>query len=217
MNQRNLEKGSMNVLLIPLILVTILFFAAAGFATWAFSERQDYKNNSDQKAKKAADIAARQTSSEKDNEFLEREKEPLKKFEGPAELGSVQLNYPKTWSGYVTIAEGSSEFVFNPNVVQAAENAVYALRISVVQDSYENSVREFDGVVEEGKAKSQVYKLPKMKDVTGVRINGEIGEGKQGSIVILPLRDKTLKIAVESQNYIKDFDKIILPNFSFKP
>ena len=43
------QRGAINALLIPLILVIVFFLGAAGFGYWAFSERQDYKNNSDAK------------------------------------------------------------------------------------------------------------------------------------------------------------------------
>jgi len=33
----------------------------------------------------------------------------------------------------------------------------------------------------------------------------------------LPLREKTIKIAAESDSFVPDLNKIILPNFSFNP
>ena len=50
--------------------------------------------------------------------------------------------------------------------------------------------------------------------VLGARIDGEITTKRTGSVVLLPLRDKTLKIWTESNAYTADFDEI-LTNLSF--
>jgi len=40
----------------------------------------------------------------------------------------------------------------------------------------------------------------------------------QGSMVLVPLRDKTLKIWTEAdETYLKDFNENILPNYTFEP
>jgi len=36
-------------------------------------------------------------------------------------------------------------------------------------------------------------------------------------MILLPLRDKTLKISTESQQFVGDFDNIILANLKFVP
>lgn len=212
------QVGAMNVLLLPLIFSIVFFLGTAGFAVWAFSERQDYKYNSDQKAAEAAEIASKKTASEKDNEFVEREKEPLVEYKGPADLGGISFKYPKTWSGYVT-AEEEGEFIFHPNVVTGGDTTtkVYALRVNVVSSAYADVLNEFDAQVQEGRAKAKAFTLPKMKDQVGLRIDGELEEGKQGSMIILPLRDKTIKLSTESQDFRGDFDKYIVPSFIYNP
>ena len=60
------EWGSMNTLLIPLILAVVFFFGALGFGVWAYMERSDYKLNSDQKAAAAVKVAEDKLSTKKD-------------------------------------------------------------------------------------------------------------------------------------------------------
>ena len=55
------QRGALNGLLIPLILVVVLFLGAAGFGFWAFSSREDYKNNSDAKVAVAVTAAEKRT------------------------------------------------------------------------------------------------------------------------------------------------------------
>ena len=95
------EHGSINILLIPLILLALFFIGAVGFGYWAYGQRQDYKDHSDQKANIAVDAAVKAEDIKKDAQFAEDAKKPLKTYQGPEAFGGIQLSYPKTWSGYV--------------------------------------------------------------------------------------------------------------------
>ena len=218
MKQLN-QRGVLNELLIPLVLVVVLLLGAAGFGAWAYMSRQDYKDNSDQKSAAAVAVAEQLTSTKKDNEFLEKEKLPLRQYAGPAAFGSLSVMYPKTWSVYVNEkATGSTPLdgYFQPNFVPATDsNSSYALRVQLVDTDYAAVLRTYDSNVKLGKLKATPYSPAKVPSVTGVRLDGEIAPKKQGAIVIVQVRDKTLKIWTESMDFVKDFDASILPNYSF--
>lgn len=216
------QAGHINTLLIPLIACILLLLGAIGFGAWAFSGRQDFKNNVDQKITTAVDVAVEQTKSEDEARFAEEEKYPLKPYAGPSQFGSVRLEYPKTWSGYVINQDSGStpvSWYLHPNVVPSVNERTnaFALRVEVVSTPYDRSLESFDSAVENGKAAVKPYKLPKVQDVIGARVDGEISGELQGSMVLLPLRNMTLKIWTESSRFQDDFDKIILPNVSFSP
>jgi hypothetical protein len=220
LNLKNSEKGQLNALVIPIVLLVVAVLGLGGFGIWAFVERQDYKDNSDAKAAAASSKATQAQKKELDAAFLEKEKEPLKVYKGSAEYGSVEVKYPKTWAAYVDERGGAGEFPLNaffyPNYVPSRESAAkYTLRVQVTNESYPVEVRKYQGAVQEGRAKSTAYRLPKVEGALGVRIDGDIGEGKQGSLIILPVRDKALRISTESKDFLKDFDTIILPNITF--
>jgi hypothetical protein len=211
------ESGALNVLLIPLILASLMFFTTLGFALWAYSERTDYKNNSDQKADKAVSIAVQRTKTEKDNEFLEREKQPLRDYIGPISLGSFTMKYPKTWSAYSSEEESKTTMIFHPLVVPSGQNSVYALKVEVIDGAFDSEAGNYDNDAKSGIVKVAPFKLPKMPSILGIRVDGQIETEKRGSVVLLPLRDKTLKITTESEDFLRDFNSIILPNFAFQP
>ena len=98
MDTRN-EVGAINALLLPLILAVLVLFGAIGFGAWAFSSRQDYKNNVEAKIAAAVADAKVVEGKRKDAVFAEESKNPLKAYNGPSAYGSVTINYPKTWSG----------------------------------------------------------------------------------------------------------------------
>ncbi len=215
------QEGSINVLLIPLILAVVFFFAALGFALWAYAGRQDYKNNVDQKIATAVEVAEQETATEKDNEFIQREKQPLKEYQSPSSAGTLSIKYPKTWSAYVDQRDNGSLAVdgyFQPNFVPGVETgANYALRVQVTNSSYADELRSFDGRVKQGAAQAAPYKPVNVDNVIGTQITGDLGENKTGTLVLLPLRDKTIKLWTEGDQFRSDFFDNILANFKFTP
>lgn len=215
------QRGMINALLIPLILVTLLLFAVGGFALWSFNSRQEYKNETDKIVATQVEIAKKETATEKDNEFTEKEKQPLKNYQGPSSLGSVLVKYPKTWSGYVDDTGKSSaplDGYFHPTTVPGVQSGTaYALRVQVVDKSFSDEVRTYDSQVKAGRARASSYSNKNIPGVVGMKIEGEIASKQQGIVILMPLRDKTVKIYTESDQFYNDFNNNILPNFSFTP
>ncbi len=215
------QNGQINILLIPLILISLFFVGAIGFGVYAFQGKQDYKNNVDAKVSVAVDKAV-QAEDVKDNaQFAENYKKPLLTYHGPDAYGSVVLQYPRTWSGYVNETVGNNDLdgYFAPGVVPdiAGTSSAFALRIQVVNTSYSNSLLAFSGQVQSHKVTITPYSLPKVPDVVGSRVDGAVEPTKTGSMILLPLRDKTLKVWTNSSDFVPDFNNTILPNLTFSP
>lgn len=211
-------------MLIAFIAVVLLLLVSVGFGAWAFISRQDYKDNVETKIAAAVGIAQKQTATAKDNEFLEKEKLPLKYYKGPGTYGSVQISYPKTWSAFVTELSTSGgtpvEGYFHPNFVPSISQQTgtgFALRVQVVSTAYDQVLRQFENNAKTGKVKITAYSASKVPGTVGARVDGEIVSGKQGSMVLFPIRDKTLKVWTEATQFVGDFDSNILPNLSFVP
>lgn len=208
-------------LIISLTLAVIFLLGAIGFGFWAYTNMQDYKDNSDQKVAAAVDVAVKEESAKKDAEFVEAEKKPNKTYTGPATFGSVNFSYPKTWSAFVTENNGSPNIdgYFHPNIVPGLQSGTgFALRVQVLESSYSGEVTKWQGQVKSGKVKVSAYKAPRMQAVTGTRVEGEIQNKLQGILVLLPLRDKTIAISTLSKDqFATDFDNIVLASFTFEP
>lgn len=216
------HEGGISALATPLILSVLLLIGAAVFGGWAYSKMLDYKNNTDAKIATAVQLAKQQEDTVKDAAFAQAEKSPLKTYAGPATYGSVAVTYPKTWSAYVADDTNSSPYVdgyFSPGVVPDThgQNSSFALRVQVVQQSYNNTLASFMGFVQSGTAKVAPYHMPKVPSVIGARVDGKLDNAKSGSMVILPLRNMTLKVWTETPTAQSDFNNIILPNFTFAP
>lgn len=209
------------LLLIGMIVAVVLFLAAAGFGFWAFGERNDFKNNVDKKANVIANEAVKVSNAKKDAELVEKEKNPLKKYQGPPAFGSLDISYPKTWSAYVIQDDKSSVPVdgyLHPDYVPGVlSGTAYALRFRVTSQAYAQELKQFDGKSKSGKVKITAYVPKNVAGVNGSRIEGEINTGQKDYMIMVPLRDKTLKIWTETPSFLNDFDKIILENLKFVP
>ncbi len=224
MKRGRLQRGEMNALLVPLVLAAVLLVGAIVFGAWSFNSREDYRLNVEKKIGAAVKVAKQEESIAKDKEHAEADKSPLKSYEGPEAYGSVRVMYPKTWSGYVVDGSTSNkalEGYFHPNIVPGVDdkNAAYALRVEVADQTYSKVVSGMNSLITAKKATAAVFSFSKVPDVVGTRFDGSIISGKpiSGAMIVIPLRDKTLKIWTESPQYLADFNTYILPNVTFSP
>jgi hypothetical protein len=216
------QRGTISVAVIVAVTMTLLFIGTAAFAFWAFGGMQDYKNNADEKIEAAVEVAQKETSTKKDNEFAEASKSPVKSYQGSATYGSVAFTYPKTYSAYVIEKDNASAPIdgyFHPNIVPSIDgtSASFALRLNVVNKSYEQELKSYDSLVKAGKVKVTAFRAAKVPQALGVRIDGQIESKKTGSRILLPLRDKTIEIWTESDQYKADFDTYVVPSISYTP
>ena len=211
------QTGAVSGVLVGLIVTVVLLLGAVIFGAWAFAGQQDYKNNVDQTVATAVEVAEKNLSTQKDNEFLEKEKSPYKTYEGSQLFGSIKFKYPKTWSGVVTTTDRGISILMNPGLVSGDDNATQALSVSVEARSYEDYLRQYDSQLESNELRASAFRLVKVPSVLGTRLDGQIRDGVNGALIALPLRDKTIVIVTESQQYVGDLDNIILPDFVFSP
>lgn len=218
MHKRLDQRGGLDPLLIPLLICLLLVFGLTGFGIWSYTQFTDQRDNVNAKINAAVKVATDSQRAELDKQFLEREKEPLKTYQGPRALGAVTIEYPKTWAAYVKEDPAGSpniEGYFHPSYVRDTDSKTAdALRVTLVSSSYSDEIQEYEGLVEEGKVK---IKATKLAGITGIRIDGELEEGMQGSMVVVPLRDKTLRLWTESPEFRADFDNIILRRLKLTP
>jgi hypothetical protein len=210
------------------VLLSILLIGTGSFAYWAFSGRQDYKNNSDKKVAAAVSSAEKAQAAKLNELFAQESKNPNKAYVGPSAFGSITFNYPKTWSAYVDESNQNQPIngYFSPDKVPGVSTgSAFALRVELVTGNYTQIVHQFDSQVKLGKIKAAAYVPPKVNGVAsvqpGTRFDGQLVQtaaGPQtGSMVVIPVRDKVLKIYTLSNSYLADFNNIVLPSLTFIP
>jgi len=218
---------------VSLLLTIVMLIGAIGFGAWSFSSRQDYKNNTDAKVATAVTLAKQQEDSAKDKIFAEESKSPLTTYAGPEAYGSIVLKYPKTWSSYIIDTSSGDSNSGNPinayfhsgSVPSVDNNAsIFSLRLQVLSQSYSQTLNSISSSSSSSSSPPVVkpYALPKVPKTVGVEVTGTLpvsgGNGqKTGIMVILPLRSQTLELWTEGNQYQADFNKYVLPNFTFSP
>ena len=217
------QRGAVDPLLPALIAMIVFFLGAAGFGIWAFMSRSHYKNDTDKIVASAVTKAEEKTSAAAAAHFAEEEKKPYDLYIGPAAFGNITVNYPKTWSAYSIETQGSGgspvSAYFHPNYVPniAAQSNSFALRVELVRTPYDSVMTSFRSALQQKKLTVAPYVLPKVPTIVGSRIDGQLTNVKQGTMIVLPLRDMTLKIWTESNDFKADLETHILPNLSFQP
>ena len=217
------QRGSANPLLIATVLLAVLLVVAAGGFIWAYMSMTDWRDNTQAKIDSAVDAAKDQQQKDDQAHFEEEEKKPNRSYQGPSDMGSVRFNYPKTWSGYIAKSNDSGlEVYFNPLMVSTVNPDVtpYALRIEVSNDNYADVLDDYQGLVEDGVATASTIIIGKTDDFSGyegVRVDGQLTDTINGSVVIFKVRDKTLRLYVDSQDYMNDFNNTVLTSLKFEP
>lgn len=207
--------------LIPFILSIVFAVTFIGLFIWAFMGMQDFKNNVTPKIDAAVKVAVQNESSRKDNEFLEKEKSPVRTFTGPDTFGAVTFSYPKTWSAYVINNEKASaplDGYLHPDVVPDVNGkTAYALRVRVLDKQYNEHMKSFEGKTKQGKITARAFAPKNQPKIIGTRLDGEVNVGQKVHMIVLPLRDKTIEISTESDQFLADFEKIVLESLNFTP
>lgn len=221
MKKLNQQGDSAAFVIATIVSVMLLFFTTV-FAIWAYMGRQDYKNNVDQKI----DVAVNEALSDQEvllrAEFAEESKSPYKTFVTDDSLGAFSVTYPKTWDVYVVESGQSNTPVqayFSPDFVPGvSSDASYSLRVDVVDDTIDKVFETYSGQIGRGAVTVSTYRPANVPNAqAGYRLDGEVAQNRQGSLVLIPVRDKTVKVSTEQQDYIQDFNNIILAQISYNP
>jgi hypothetical protein len=221
------SRGELDALLIPLILAIVLLIGAASFGYWAYSQMQNYKNNTEQISAAAVQNANQQLTKQLQAQFNEQAKSPFKVYNGPGTYGSLHIVYPKTWSAYISENAANTgtpvDGYFYPDVVPYTgtdnnnASANFALRTQILGQTYSAVLQTFQSQVQQGQVTVRPFKLAKVPSVVGVEVTGQIQQNKTGTLIVLPVRNQTLEVWTEGDQFTKDFTGIILPNMSFSP
>lgn len=208
--KRRYETGAANVWLIMTIILTITTIAAAGFLIWALINYFDQKDNVDSKVAVAVAEAEKVQADKLEAEFLERDKQPNRKFVGPDDYGRLSFDYPKTWSVFVeedASKGGSFQAYLNPvSVPPISQSTQLGLRVTIETRAYESVIQSYQSRVRSGDLTSSTASAD---GETGTRLEGAFTKDIRGTAVIFKIRDKTVTLRTDADTFKGDFDAII--------
>lgn len=209
-NTRKFEQGITTGTVVAFVLMGLAVVIFAGLAVWSFMQYNEQKTNVDGKIAQAVATAERDQAAKDEAKFIEREKEPNLEFVGPSDYGSLSFMYPKTWSVYVAssaVDGGDYEAYLNPRGVPPVDDQTrFALRVNILEQSYSDSLGDYEEAVSSGDLKSSVVKFG---DETGTRLDGKISDDIRGALVLFKIRDKTAVLQTDADTFKEDFNKIV--------
>jgi len=206
------QKGVINPLVIPLVLSVIAVIGLGVMSFIYYGNYIDQRDNVDKKVASAVEEAEFNQKKKLEAEFIQREKIPNDSYTTPSIYGSVKLTYPKTWSSFVTDSGSTLDYYAHPAYVPA-KGVNYALRMNIASKDFASEVKSLEQKVKRGDLKAVSITVA---GVTGTRLDGILKKDQVGTIVLFPLRDKTLRIWTENPDYAADFENV-LKLLSFSP
>ena len=210
------NRGYVNPMVIPLIMSVILVLVL-GFTTFKYyNDYTKQKTEVDAITAKAVSEAEAALTERLNVQHQEELKNPLETYTASSEANAIAVTYPRTWSSHV-VTKSTGNLVldgyFHPGTVPDTKgDDKFALRMTLERADYAKEVEDYQRDVEKGDIKAQAITVNKVK---GIRLTGILDRDTNGVMVILPVRDKVLKIWTEANVYADDFNKIIIKNLSF--
>ena len=204
---------------IVIILLSLLSITFIGLFIWMTMQYSTARSEVDSEIAEAVALArAEEEANQK--EIYDREKKfPYQTFSGPADYGQLTFLYPKTWSVYVAAdaaSGGNFNAYFNPRQVDAVgKDTINALRVSIMNKSYEEIVKQYQKDVDKKDSTLSVQSVTIGDEEAGTsvvanRYTGTIpSTDLEGIIVICKIRDKTVIMQTDSLLFQEDFDNLL--------
>ena len=205
------ERGSVNGWMVGTIGCLILFLIAGSLAIWAYMQYSHEKSNVDSKV--AIEVAkGKSEQAESDQKkFSEEAKNPRIEFVGPSEYGRVSFMYPRTWSVYIEndgSNRGDYQAYLNPVAVPSASNKAsrFALRLEIINKNLDTVLNDYQSRLKKGELTSSSTEF---NGICATRIDGTFEKELRGSVVLMKVRDKTIRFSTDADTFKPDFQTIL--------
>lgn len=172
-------------------------------------------NNANQiKANELAEALQQQDKELKNNFQLERERTTTK-YVAEDVFGAFEFSYPKVWFTNMQRRESDPQlrFLADPNLIVMRDETgpETALRVMISDSNYEEESKKTEDEIKARDYSVQTEEVT-LSGLKGKKYTGKMKEGssKVQSIVILPLRDKSLHIGTDDFDQFRtQFEQII--------
>lgn len=210
--RRQLENGAINGSVFAIIALGILVLVFGSFSVWAYVNYLDQKQDVDSKVQEAVAKAVLAENKKSEAAIDKYKNETTTLFVGPSDYGRLTFSYPKFWSAYqaTDVSQGGGatyEAYLNPVLVPpVGDTTKFALRITIEQKTFDQSVAEYKEQIEGGELKSSAYSDGVH---TGTKLEGNFNEDIYGTAVLIKMRDRTLTLRTDGEVFKDTFATIL--------
>lgn len=206
------QRGEVNLLVVACAVLAVFVLIFAGlFISSYLKEKNTAKNVSAKVAVgyKAGQEAGAKTQKEADIAAAKAiAQNPYRAYVAPTAFGEFTIKFPKSWSS--SVAENLSastqvDLIASPEFIKILpdNSANYALRAGLINSTYANARLSYDQRVKSKKLKATSVKV---SGIDGTRYEGEFKEKKNGIVILVPVRDKTIFFSTENTKYQPEFE-----------
>ena len=209
--RKNFEQGSVDGWMIGTIGCLVLFLIAGALAIWAFMAYTQEKSDVSGKIQLAEAKARSDQSEVERKKFAEEAKNPRIEFVGPSEYGRVSFMHPKTWSVYVP-QDGNDRSgfraYFHPQIVPSvnSKDSRFALRVEVLNSDYDKVISQYNSLLKKGDVVSSSVEY---NGNSATRLDGAFSKELRGSVVLMKVRDKTIRFSTDADTFKPDFQAVL--------
>lgn len=195
---------------IVLVIVSLIAVVFIGLFIWKYLEWDSVKTDVDGQIDAAVALAVSENTTRLENEFLEREKYPYKTFSGPADYGSLNFEFPKTWNTYIAqdaTNGGNFEAYLNPGEVQpVSTQTINALRVQILNQSFESVAQNYEYLTSAGQLAITTRNVG--SSVANV-YTGTLPNNIRGIATIFKVRDKTILLQTDAELFAEEYYKLL--------
>lgn len=209
------QSGAVNGWMIGTIAAVVLFLIAGSLAIYMYVLYNNQKTDVDGKIDIAVAKATSEQSEIERKRYNEEAKNPRVEFVSPSEYGRVSFMYPKNWSVFVQ-DDGSDrkdyKAFLHPGVVPPTEtrgrNSVnrFALRLEVLNTNFDRVLEEYSKRLEDGDIRSSSVEY---NGNSATRLDGLFDDEIRGSVVLMRVRDKTIRLSTDADTFKPDFADVL--------
>jgi len=215
------NNGGIGIIL-AIVITSLVAVGAIVFGIETYQSEQKYKNDDNQLIAAAVQSEQKIVIAKEQQKFNVEQQNPFKTYSGPAEYGSVRINYPKDWSAYVDLTNSSNDPInayFNPNYVPATgtTNALYALRLEVLSSTYSTNLAQYTSNEQQVPVNIAPYQDKNVPQDVGTILKGDLFGSTPSVMVMLPLRTNTIEVWSNNPAYFNTFINQIMPTLKFNP
>lgn len=206
------DLGEVNILLLSTLMLGLSTIIFAVLAVISFGTQQSATSTLN--SAKSASYKQGQSDQQKTDQkaTLVAGEQPFRDYRAPDFYGNFDLKFPKNWNAYV-IEDQSSEvqvnLTLNPDAVkQVASTQVnkYAFRAKLINKPEANLLAEYTDLL---KTKKVTQQPTSVSGIGGVWIDGQLDTHRNGVVVLIPVRDKTLEFITDTHDYLPEFNQIL--------
>ena len=205
------ERGSVNGWMVGTIGCLILFLIAGSLAIWAYMQYSREKSDVDSKVAIKVAEGKREQAEFDWRKYSDEAKNLRVEFVGPTEYGRVSFMYTKTWSVYIAndgSDRGDYKAYFHPSSGPPItnKNSRFALRLEIINKNMDTVLNEYQSRLKKGELTSSSTEF---NGISATRIDGTFEKELRGSVVLMKVRDKTIRFSTDADTFKPDFQTIL--------